>query len=552
MRKTGNYLILISTIFLLTSFLAGGSLENIPYDWINQYGRATWNGSALSNFDITSGPLIFDQAIGIYPHRLGSLVESRTVILSGSALPDFSAPPDTGVITSKFFYQKGDYNLDQLDVEFKSSDQYSYLELNGFKRSYSGHLGQYQHSSGLTVPAQQSYRIDYRSRNSAERDLEFSLGHFISESGLLDSNSLGYYQEKITSSGLQYRKAFGPIRGEFHLGEMLQHCRSKSPVRDTTFTQEIIRNRAFGRLEIPILEGIVFLTASANQQAAPEIRRYWYDFIGGFTTGKINFITGISIIDASASPKLSLSFDQPIKNGQIGLILARSSERINIAFLDKTTDKSEQWFNVGLSASSILKKIEFRVNSHRYQVGNYHEFVLESGSDTYSVISQSGYLWNSQFGFAAHLMDDLVFSINYAHNEYDLVTLSNGIRDHLKINLEGKLDFILRDRLDLFFNLEIQGWLNRDSRLRHDQFQNILYINNQNGDNLSNVWPVNLELRAVVSSVTIYYKINNLLYELAPLFTNSSNAQSYQIISELSFPSQPSQVSFGVEWNFRN
>jgi len=545
-------LILISTIFLLTSFLVGGSLENIPYDWTNQYGRATWNGSALDNFDITSGPLIFDRAIGIYPYRLGSLVEARTVILSGSALPDFSAPPDTGVITSKFFYQKGDYNLDQLDVEFKSSDQHSYLELNGFKRSYSGHLGQYQHPSGLTVPAQQSYRIDYRSRNSTERDLEFSLGHFISESGLLDSNSLGYYQEKITSSGLQYRKPFGPIRGEFYLGEMQQRRRSISPVRDTTFTQEIIRNRVFGKLDIPVSENNVFITAEANQQAAPEIRRSWYDFAGGFAVGKFKLMGGMSIIGGSTKPKFSLGFNHPTKSGQIELFIAHYNERIEIAFLDQTTDKSVQWFNAALNASIILKNINFSVNNHLYQAGNYHEFVLDPGAETFSIISQAGYLWNSQFGFTANLMDDLFFSVNYAHNEYNLVTLSNGIRDHLKIDLDGKLDFILRDRLDLFFSLGIQGWLNRESSLRYDQFQNIRYNNYLIEEKLNNVWPVSLELRAVVSSVTIYYKVNNLLYELAPLFNNSGSDQSYQITNELSFPSQPSQINFGVEWDFQN
>ena len=69
----------------------------------------------------------------------------------------------------------------EIDAEFAEKNRI--ISLNGFKRTYNGPYGQYEDPQGGSTPLQQSYRLDYSSKNKDEI-LDISVGYFITDSRL--------------------------------------------------------------------------------------------------------------------------------------------------------------------------------------------------------------------------------------------------------------------------------------------------------------------------------------------------------------------------------
>ena len=116
--------------------------------------------------------------------------------------------PDSSIVNTHFNYNRGDYNFDKLSLtaNYESKDQY--ININGFKRSDSGNTGHYFHPSGKKTPIHHSYRIDY-GVNQGNRQVETSIGRYITSSGLPDSTQNGFENENIISVGLKVSQSVG-------------------------------------------------------------------------------------------------------------------------------------------------------------------------------------------------------------------------------------------------------------------------------------------------------------------------------------------------------
>jgi hypothetical protein len=203
-------------IVLLISILSGFS-DDIPFDWSGQYGVITNNGRLMWNQDWTLGVLLFDGTFVNYPTRIGLLYKKNFGLSNISDFYDeLHSFPDSSQIKSKIDYYRGDFSYDQLEIEVNFLEKNRIISLNGFKRTYKGPYGQYIDLLGGNNPLQQSYRIDYSSKDKDEL-LDISVGFFITDSRLNLGDPADFsHKEKIISAGIGYSKDFTSWQYKIH------------------------------------------------------------------------------------------------------------------------------------------------------------------------------------------------------------------------------------------------------------------------------------------------------------------------------------------------
>jgi len=99
--------------------------------------------------------------------------------------------------------------------------------------------------------------------------------------------------------------------------------------------------------------------------------------------------------------------------------------------------------------------------------------------------------------------------------------------------------------MDFNFTLSANGWLNRSNELQFDYVSGEMKQNNST-ESLSNIWILNLDIEAIVSTFTIRYTMKNLLAAF-----NSGNA-SYQYSFDENYPALGRQMTVGFEWHFND
>ena len=540
--------------FVFLSIGFSQTTNDLPFEWSGQYGLRSINGNLLWHRDWTSGPILFDRLVAIYPSRLGPAIADRFAVHSVGSFPQFSPQQDSLPIISRFNYQRGDFNFDQLEVEARFSEPGSQINLMGFKRSYAGQIAEFILPSGVKVPLQQSYRIDYRSNTQKNGQLELSLLRLLTNSGLPDSAVRGYYNDQITAGGILLQKPFGSGILDLHASQLHYKQNSGKPSFDTTYSQKLVRNFLSSRYRRSLESNAeLLLFFAVNQQVAPSILRTWYTLLTSYESQMIKAAAGVTIIDLAVSPHLRIDLIHTLAGLNFNMHMAYYKRRVPLVFLSEQLDKSTQWFNGCFTVIRSSDNFDITLEAGIIQSPDYHYLKEVAGTDNYTSQRSSAYLWHGMAKLDWQITDEWLLECNYHHTGYDQVTLSDGIRDRINLGIEGKLKFILKDRLDLYARLDIQGWLNRDPTFGFDPYRTIPYSGIASAEPINNNWPISLRLRAVISTVTITYQVDNLAYELSPLLEsiNSSHSlDSQKIAGNRFFPAMGSLIRFGIEWNF--
>jgi len=547
-------LLVLGFCFVLLSAGFSQTTNDLPFEWSGQYGLRSINGNLLWHRDWTSGPILFDRLVAIYPLRLGPAVADRFAVHSMGNFPQFSPPPDSLPIISRFNYQRGDFNFDQLEVEARFSEPGSQVNLMGFKRSYAGQIAEFILPSGVEVPMQQSYRFDYRSNAQKNGQFELSLLRLLSNSGLPDSSVRGYYNDQITAGGILLQKPFGSGILDLHASQLHYKQNSGKPSNDTTYSQKLVRSFLSSRYRRPLESNAeLLLFFAVNQQAAPSILRTWYTVLTGYENQLLKAAAGVSIIDLAVSPHLRIDLIPSLAGLNVNMHIAYYKRRVPRVFLSEQLDKSTQWFNGCFTVIKSSDNFDITLETGIIQSPDYHYLKEVAGTDNFITQRSSAYLWHGMTQLDWQITDEWLLECNYRHTGYDQVTLSDGIRDRINLGIEGKLKFILKDRLDLYARLDIQGWLNSDPAFGFDPYRTVPYSVIADAEPINNHWPISFQLRAVITTVTITYQMENLAYELSPLLAriNSSlSPDSQKITGNRFFPAMGSFIRFGIEWNF--
>ena len=99
-------------------------------------------------------------------------------------------------VVSNIEYQQGDYGLDKFSIQIDYIEKNRSLELFGFKRSYLGNVNQYYLNT--QQPQQQSYALSLKSFDNGV-NTGLTVGHFNTLSGFPDSETIGLFDNRITS-----------------------------------------------------------------------------------------------------------------------------------------------------------------------------------------------------------------------------------------------------------------------------------------------------------------------------------------------------------------
>ncbi|MBU0529783.1 hypothetical protein KKF86_08530, partial [bacterium] len=208
-----KYLLIIGILF--ASLFS--QTDDIPYDWSGQYGVITNNGRLMWNQDWTLGLLLIDGTFANYPTRFGPSYKNNFGLYNaGDYYQGLHSFPDSSHIKSRINYYRGDFSYDQLEIDAEFAEKNRVISLNGFKRTYKGPYGQYTDPQGSNNPLQQSYRIDYSSRDKDEL-LDISVGYFLTDSRLNLGDPADFiHKEKIVSAGIGFSKDFTTWQYKVH------------------------------------------------------------------------------------------------------------------------------------------------------------------------------------------------------------------------------------------------------------------------------------------------------------------------------------------------
>ena len=547
-----KYLIII-VLFIAMLF---GHNDDIPYDWSGQYGVISNNGRLMWNQDWTVGVLLIDGTFANYPTRFGSSYKNNFELLNaGDFYQGLHSFPDSSQIKSRIDYYRGDFSYDQLEIDVEFAEKNRVISLNGFKRTYKGPYDQYTDPQGGNNPLQQSYRLDYSSKDKDE-NLDISIGHFFTDSRLNLSDPADFiHKEKIVSAGIGYSKDFTDWKYNVHGAFFQQYYEMNfdstvaylNRIHLNQFIVKDITNSTMLKLGIE-LDNQGFSLVDTTKE-----NRLWSTIYGGWEKQSIGIKLGTTIAQEKVIPYFNIrahSIDGSKMRWQSYLKYEAVPKHL---FLWKVTDENdfERWLTVHADAQINWKKmpinlsIDYFYNQNKNLIHKYY-INVEQIDIPNNLLSGS---LSTQMPIFREWKIDAQYRHAFQHNLY-----SDGIGDRVQVGLIVT-EKLLKKNLLATIRLWGDAYLNHHQNLGYEEFHYGPYIADDKNLVLPDYWVFNLELSAKISNMTIFWKVNNIL-QTAESITNQlfpNLDENYLFINNSNnFPPMSRFVTFNIIWNFEN
>ena len=532
------------------------------FDWGGQFGYLNYKGKIFWNQDWRSEKLLFDGTWAMYPKLFGKQIEDGFTT-SQSELTYNKIPSSP---KSYFIYEQGDYNLDKFSCGLEFRTEKRLIKLNGFKRTFSGNVGQYYNKT--YQPNQQSYLASYESFDDYEHSGVY-IGHFNTFSGLTLLDQEGIIDNKITSSNLFWEKQYNNFTIKYNMDNFLQRYNAKHPL--TTFP------------------GPRFLTRTQHQSDISYSLNENYYFSFGLTLNGRN-IRGENYDLNIDWKSLYLSFNSKFisikskiiaenKNNYYGHELKIQRElglfTFNLNHLSKYFP-IHPYYIIGnlIGPSYSMMKNEKSNNMELYFEGKVNTFsiILSHMEDDKNFWRATSLYPNIEEEFGSHnqefqyyflrinsqlrISSDFKLYLSFIQQNPDNI-YSGNISKQGSFTLEKNISFF-----EKFLDMKIIGELKILSINNYDYYSNIDLIEmvpvyNYGMDStyhrLDNEFDefalVNTNIEASVSSFKIIYEWNNLNQIIASMFgyTSYNNISVHHQI-----PSLGSHMSLTIEWYFQD
>lgn len=551
-----NKYFIIIVIFISLVF---GQSDDIPYDWSGQYGVITNNGRLMWNQDWALGVLLIDGTFANYPTCFGSSYKNNFILSNiGDLYNGLHSFTDSSQIKSRIDYYRGDFSYDQLEIDAEFSEKGRIIFLSGFKRTYKGPYGQYTDPQGGNNPLQQSYRIDYSSKNKDEL-LDISIGYFITDSRLKLGDPADFiHKEKIVSTGIGYSKDFNAWKYKIHGALFQQHYSMDfDSVRAylnrfhlNQFISKKITNSALLKLGIEFDNKGLALVDSTKKD------RFWSTIYASWEKQSVGIKFGTTIANKELVPYFNI-FACSVKERTVKWQSNLRYEAVpKHLFLWKESDDNldnlfEQWLTVHTDAQINWKSILINISLnyfHNKNVDLVHKYYIND-----ELIDISNNLLSGSIATQIPLIRDWKIDVQYRHIfEHNLY--SDGIGDRVKIGLTIT-EKLFKNNLLASLRLWSDAYLNHHQNLGYEGFHSGPFVTDNTKLALSDYWVFNLELSAKISNMTIMWKVNNIL-QTAKSVTNqlfpNLNDNYLLITNSNNFPPMNRFVTINIIWNFEN
>jgi len=545
-----KYLIII---VLIASSLFGLS-DDIPYDWSGQYGVISNGGRLMWNQDWSVGVLFFDGTFANYPTRFGTSYKNNYhLIKTGDYYRELYSLPDSSLIKSKVDYSRGDFSYDQLEIVTEFAEKNRVISLNGFKRTYNGAYGQYTDTNGSNNPLQQSYRLNYSSKDKNEY-LDFALGYFITDSRLQLNDPADFvHKEEIISAGIGYFTDFATWQYKVH-GAMFQQYYSMD--LDSTkaylnrFHLNQFINKNLGKSTLLKL-GIEFDNQRISLVDSIKRERIWSTLYGSWEKKTIGIKMGTTFSQDEMVPYVKIFAHSKIEKSLKWQSYLKYEAVPKHLFLwnEASENDFEQWLTIHADAQINWKKIPLNLSIDYFNF--QHADLINVTGD--KIIDIPNNLLSSSISTQIPLIQDWKIDAEYRHTfEHNLY--SDGIGDRIKLGIIVN-EHLFKDNMFAQLKLWGDGYLNRNQNLGYEGFHYGPYITDNTNLVLPEFWVFNLEISAKISNMTILWKVNNIL-QTAESITNqifpNLDDKYLLITNNNNFPPMNRFVTFHIIWDFEN
>ena len=508
------------------------------------------------NQDWVLGVLLIDGTFSNYPTRFGSSYKSNFELLNTNDFYEGKySYPDSSHIKSKIDYYRGDFSYDQLEIDAEFAKKNRIISFNGFKRTYNGPYSQYNDPQGGNNLLQQSYRLDYTSKDKDE-NLDISIGHFITDSRLsLDDPADFTHKEKIVSAGIGYSKNFTNWQYRVH-GALFQQYYKMSLDSTEAYLNRLHLNQFISKKpnELSTLKfGIVLDNQVLSLVDTTKKDRYWSTLYGGWEKQFIGIKLGTTIAQDETFPFFNI-FAHSNVNKLIKWETYLKYEAIpkHIFLLDETNGNDfEQWFSIHTDAQIYWKYIPINLSVDYFNNQNttlVHKYCIND-----ELIDISDNLFSASISTQIPIFREWKIDAQYRHT-FEHNHYSDGIADRTQIGLTIS-ENIFKNNLFAKMRLWGDAYLNHHQNLGYEGFHFGPYLTDDTNLALPDYWVFNLELSAEISSMTILWRVNNILQT-----TESLTNQLFPILDDTyllitnsnNFPPMNRFVTLNIIWHFKD
>jgi hypothetical protein len=546
-------------ILLFISISSASELDQkIPFDWSGQFGIITKNGSLIWNQDWHLGPLLYDGTFNYFPERFGEDYQRDFRLSSLDYIIPHTGFIDSSLVTSSLDYFRGDYEYDQLELNFNFIDPSRKFHIYGFKRNYTGLNAQYLRNDGRTVPLSQSYRFDYQSIID-NGYLAFSVAHNVTDVELNYSFENDFTQDdRNTLVGFIYSKAIN--RWNFYTNFSLhnQDYFVKIP-EDTSRTQYLLgrkfweSNGSFQATDqLSLSMGFISNWQDFNIKALTAKKRDWHTIY--FAAGYNNFSAKVGIVTQDGKniePLFSIStLVGDRQDLWIHSTIDYEPKTRHILFWDKYSNESMEKWLTGTITGGINRNYNYLKSTVTYSKGFDYDDITKFGNDMIVTHASGDQINGSISGFLTLFRRWGVKGF-YSHTINQNSRFS-GFQDRALIEIQG-VENLFNDKMEAVIRLGADGKLNRSSGFDFDIINGYPYKQLQVNNILHDNWMLNLSVEITVSKMTIIWDIKNILNSMETAVKDLEGGlgpEYFWMQNTAALPRMGKFAQFRIIWNF--
>lgn len=537
--KRGYLIRLKNIIFILINTYSFSQVtEIIPYDWVGQFGLIKNNGVILHNSDWRSNKLFFDGTWSIYPKLYGHYIENQ--FTTNDRLDLHQKKRDTAQVSSEFIYDQGDYLFDQFSFQIKQVNKKKHIQLNGFKRSFSGDNNQYENNS--TQPIQQSYTISYESKYQQEYG-GISVGHFFTYSGIPDIHGISLYSNKITTSNAFWEHSYENFKYIISIDNFLQKFKSNHSSSLNQNARSLTRSVYQGEVALSNLGDLMlsFGISTNNRDIKQGYNQNtnWNNYF--LNSSYKDFGSFFEIMNFNKNSFFNYTFEFENNFGSLDIYLSHKNINKQVhPFFTFIEDLNPAELVSNEIYSTSIFKWNFRNGYFSSMISRAEDKnkmweKIYSESDLH-LISQTIY---NEFNTTFIPKIDLALFYNYQQKESSYQ--SGNVGDWFGMRIKSNL-LMFNGFMNLDFMTEFKRFEERAITFYLNPVEKIPIYNNSLGKIKSSDM-INTSITVSVSSFKIKYEWNNILQLI-------NNNELYEISFHPEIPSMGMQKNISIEWHF--
>jgi len=281
--------------------------------------------------------------------------------------------------------------------------------------------------------------------------------------------------------------------------------------------------------------------------------RFWSTLYGGWEKQSIGFKLGTTIVQDESFPFFSiLAHSNENKFLKWESYLKYEAIPKHIFLLEETNGKDfEQWLTFHTDAQINWKYMPINLSVDYFNNHNttlVHKYYIND-----EIIDISDNLFSTSVYTQIPIFREWKIDAHYRHT-FEHNYYSDGIGDRAKIGLVIS-ENIFKNNLFAKMRLWGDAYLNHHKNLGYEGFHFGSYLTDDTNLALPDYWVFNLELSAKISSMTILWRVNNILQTTKSLtnqlFPNLDD--NYLLITNSNnFPQMNRFVTLNVIWDFKD